>query len=91
MGTSRTQRRADQLTQQAQKQQQNGITAKVPLAILPDAIYPLADFMQITGKRRHAMREARKRGLPVMKDGRRVYVRGADYFRYLEKINSSSN
>jgi hypothetical protein len=56
-----------------------------PCAILPDAIYPMTDFMRLTGKGRYAMREARKRGLPVIRDGRCVLVRGADYFRYARK------
>lgn len=60
-----------------------------PEVIKPEAVYMMKHFMQIVGKGRHAMREARKRGLRVVKDGRCVMVRGIDYIEYLEDINRS--
>ncbi|HCO24413.1 MAG TPA: hypothetical protein DIT97_15750 [Gimesia maris] len=56
-----------------------------------DKTYTLKEFMSITGKGRHAIAECKKRGLPILKDGRTPYVNGKDYTDYLLRINGRMN
>ena len=52
-----------------------------------DKIYPLAVFAEHSGLGRHAMRAARKAGLKTITVGGRKYVRGEDFFRYVDSIS----
>jgi hypothetical protein len=45
--------------------------------------YPLAAFRRATGMRQHAMRVARKNGLPVFYVGNLGFVRGSDFAAWL--------
>lgn len=49
------------------------------------AVYSLQDFQAITGLGDAALRQARRKGLPVATIGRRKYVRGGDFHAYLER------
>ena len=48
--------------------------------------YPMATFLRAVGWGRHALREARKRGLRVVRVGGRCYVRGRDFSEFLASI-----
>jgi hypothetical protein len=50
-----------------------------------DVVYPLAEFMQRARLDKAAMRTARRRGLRVRYVGRRGYVSGAEFLRWLDE------
>ena len=50
-----------------------------------DVVYPLAEFMQRARLDKSAMRTARRRGLRVRYVGRRGYVSGAEWQRFLDE------
>jgi hypothetical protein len=50
-----------------------------------DVVYPLAEFMQRARLDKAAMRTARRRGLRVRYVGRRGYVSGAEWQRFLDE------
>jgi hypothetical protein len=50
-----------------------------------DVIYPLAEFMKRARLDRAAMRTARRRGLRVRYVGRRGYVSGVEWQRFLDE------
>jgi hypothetical protein len=52
-----------------------------------DSVYPLEVFRQRTGLDTWAMRQARRAGLKVRRVGRRAFIIGADFLRYLESID----
>jgi hypothetical protein len=60
-----------------------------PLTIERDKLYPLAEFVRITNFGRHAMRQARRRGLKVHYSGNRAFVHGADFFAYLDSAGGA--
>jgi hypothetical protein len=45
--------------------------------------YPLPEFERRSGLGRHAMAQARRKGLQVCRLGGRVYVRGEDFSEFL--------
>ncbi len=47
-------------------------------------IYLLSDFMKRSGLGRHAMRQARRKGLRVIRVGSRRFVRGGDFLEWLD-------
>ena len=49
-------------------------------------IYPLEVFQKRAGMNSWAMRMARKQGLKIRQVGRRRYVLGEDFYRYLEGL-----
>ena len=49
-------------------------------------IYPLPVFQRHSGWGRHAMREARRQGLKTIRSGGRIFVRGKDFFAYLDAV-----
>ena len=53
--------------------------------IKADEVYPLPLFQRNAGMSKHAMRTARRNGLPVKKIGRRKYVLGRDFLEYIAK------
>jgi hypothetical protein len=60
-----------------------------PLTIERDKLYPLAEFARITHFGRHAMRQARRRGLKVHYSGNRAFVNGTDFFAYLDSADGA--
>jgi hypothetical protein len=61
-------------------------TAQERLApVVPDAIYPMSDFMNRTGLAKAAVRAMRRTGLTVRKIGRRSYVLGRDFHEWFEE------
>ena len=55
-------------------------------AIHAEAIYPLPEFLRLTGLGEAAMREARRRGLVITTIVRRRYVRGADFHEHVSRL-----
>lgn len=53
--------------------------------IRSDSIYTLDEFSRRSGLGRDGMRSARNGGLRVIRKHNRGYVKGADWFAYLEK------
>lgn len=53
--------------------------------IFANAIYPLSEFMRLTGLRTASIREMRRVGLIVRRIGRRSYIRGSDFLSWYEK------
>lgn len=49
-------------------------------------VYQLFEFMKLAGIGRHAFRTARDNGLRVIRTAGRCYVRGDDWFDYLDKV-----
>lgn len=54
--------------------------------VIRGAQYLLEDFMKLVGLGRHAMREARRHGLRVLRAHGRAYVNADDWFDYLNRI-----
>lgn len=48
--------------------------------------YPLPVFLKAVGWGRHAMANARRRGLKVARCGGRCFVRGADFSAFLASL-----
>lgn len=55
-----------------------------------DEVYPLEIFRQRTGLDSWAMRSARKAGLRTRQVGRRKFILGADFLRYVESIDDGA-
>lgn len=55
-------------------------------AIAADQSYPLPTFMRLTGLSLWAMRQARRKGLKLRTVGRRKFVLGSDWLKYLEQL-----
>ena len=53
-------------------------------------IYPVAEFRRRAGLTEAAMRAARRRGLPVLRTGKRAYVSGQDFLDFLRAENGPS-
>ena len=51
-----------------------------------DTVYPQHVFCKLLGITRFAVRDMRKRGLRVKKDGRYSVIRGADYLDYVDRL-----
>ena len=54
-------------------------------AINVNEVYPLPLFKQLTGQADWGMRQLRRRGLKVRYVGGKAFVRGRDWFDFLEK------
>ena len=52
--------------------------------------YPIQSFMGAIGWGRHAMKQARKQGLKVVKVSGRCFVRGKDFSEFLGKLTTDS-
>ena len=52
--------------------------------------YPLDEFQRRSGLGRHAMREARRKGLKVLRLGSRAFVRGEDFNTFLGVAGTTS-
>ena len=63
-------------------------TGKSPGEIVADAVYTLDEIQRRLGLGRHAMREARRKGLRVARIGRRGYVRGRDIIDFISNEQS---
>jgi hypothetical protein len=50
-------------------------------------VYPLPIFMKATGWGRHALTQARRKGLRTVKVGGRCFVRGVDFMEFLGKLS----
>ena len=62
------------------------------LAPIVDGVtYPLPEFERRSGLGRHAMTQARRKGLKVCRLGGRVFVRGADFNAFLGRLVSTSD
>lgn len=46
-------------------------------------VYPLSEFERRSGLGRHAMAQARRKGLKVCRTNGRAYVRGEDFIQFL--------
>lgn len=53
-------------------------------AIRRDEVYRLTDFMRITGMTTSAVREARRAGLAIRRAGKRSFIIGADFVKFIE-------
>jgi len=53
-------------------------------------IYPLTEFQARTGLTDSAMRAARRRGLPVLRSGKRAFVWGQDFLDFLKGKNAET-
>lgn len=53
--------------------------------IRADECYPLPVFKKLTGMGTCAVREARRKGLPVRKVGLRNYILGKDWLQFVEE------
>lgn len=62
-----------------------GFSASSLGAIQAEAIYPLSEFQRLSGLGEAAMRKARRMGLMVTSIGRRRYVRGKDFYEFIER------
>jgi hypothetical protein len=54
--------------------------------ITADALYTLGEIQQRLKLGQHAMRQARRAGLPVRRIGRRAYVLGRDVIAFLDSV-----
>ena len=54
-------------------------------------IYPLPEFERRSGLGRHALRQARRKGLKVCRIGGRAYVRGDDFNAFLSSLEESKD
>jgi len=48
-------------------------------------LYSLSEFQRRTGWGRHALRQAKKRGLRIRYSGRNGFVLGRDFFEFLDR------
>lgn len=56
-----------------------------------DEIYPLPRFKAASGLNDFAIRQARRRGLKVIACGKRKFVRGRDFYDYLDSQVPAEN
>lgn len=63
------------------RQKQNVAAALRPIS--DSEVYPLPTFMKATGWGRHALTQARRKGLRTVKVGGRCFVRGVDFRDFL--------
>ena len=62
------------------------------LAPIEDGVtYPLPEFERRSGLGRHAMAQARRKGLRVHRLGGRAYVRGQDFNEFLARQQDSDS
>ena len=54
-----------------------------PKYLLRGAIYQLQDFMKLVGLGRDALRNARRKGLKVLRAHGRAYIESDEWLRYL--------
>jgi hypothetical protein len=59
-------------------------TKAPPQVIRADEVYQLDEFLRRAGIGRWAYRTALRNGLRVIRTAGRVYVRGSDWFAYLD-------
>lgn len=59
-------------------------------AISDGETYPLDNFMSAVGWGRHAMRNARRQGLRVVRVSGRCFVRGKDFSEFLGTLAADS-
>ena len=57
--------------------------ADVPGVIEPHTLYTLGEFQRRAGLGKHAMRNARAKGLKVRRPGRAAFVLGADWIAFV--------
>lgn len=60
------------------------VTERTPGIITADSALTVAEFRRRAGLQQHAFAQARKAGLRVIEIGRKRYVLGADWLRFLE-------
>jgi hypothetical protein len=67
-------------------------TTERPAPIYPEALYPRRAFMGAAGISEQRLYQAKQRGitLPTLNVGRRVFVRGADGIRFIERLADAS-
>lgn len=53
--------------------------------IRADSVYPLSDFQRLTGLGPKATRAAARRGLKIVRIGRRSYVRGQSFIEFVDR------
>jgi hypothetical protein len=66
-------------------------TAQLPLTIEAGKVYPLSEFVRITRFGRHAMRQARRRGLKVRYTGNRAFISGDDFISFLDGLDAKGH
>lgn len=54
--------------------------------IVSGVIYPLDCFQRSVGFGRFAMRQARRKGLRIIRVGGRAFVRGSDFLAFVDRI-----
>jgi hypothetical protein len=58
---------------------------EAPGLVTADSLYTLAEIQERLKLGQHAMRQARRAGLPVRRIGRRAFVLGRDVMAYVER------
>jgi hypothetical protein len=67
-----------------EKAVKRAIRPPAPGVIERDVVYTRDEFLRRVGWAKLALRSARKAGLRTIEFNRRTYVRGADFFEFLE-------
>ena len=52
-----------------------------------DSVYTLEEFRRRTGMGQFAYKTAKNQGLRIVRTAGRVFVRGADFYDYLDRIS----
>ena len=65
---------------------ENSMQATSPRLIESDAVYQLDEIKDRLGVRKAAWRTMLRQGLPVIRIGRRGYVKGADAIAFLDTL-----
>jgi hypothetical protein len=55
----------------------------IVVGIAADVVYPVKQFLLITGWNRAGLRSARKTGLMVFYHGNRAFIRGSDFHEWI--------
>jgi len=56
--------------------------------IRADSLYPLPTFMRLSGLNSWALRELRRRGMPILKARKRKFVSGKSFIEWLVNYNA---
>lgn len=65
--------------------------SRTPEVISAHEAYTVREFRLRAGLGDHAYRELRQDGFPIVKIGRKIYVRGVDWLEWLGKIQREAN
>ncbi len=79
------------MKQSNQRRRPAGPHTDVSGKIVPEALYRIDEIAARMGWGDHALRAARRRGLKVLKSGKRCYVIGSDLLDFVRKGGSDAN